>query len=208
MRTLIFDFDGTIADSFELAVDIVYKLTGLQPIDADEVERLRRLPLLKAARRVGVSLRSLPRLLLLGRKVMHERMDEVAPFPGIIETLRALHETGHHMLIMSSNSEQNVRTFLRSNDIELYFSGVYGGVGLFNKAVALRKIVRRNGLKATECFYIGDEVRDMVAATKVGMKPVAVAWGYQAPEALVAHGAFVLVRTPPELIEVFEAEKV
>lgn len=204
MSTLIFDFDGTLGDSFELALDIAYEVTGLQPISEVEMARLRGLPLLKAVRELGIPLRHVPKLVLAGRQAMHERIDEVAPFPGIAETLQTLHEAGHHMLIMSSNSEQNVRTFLRSNGMELYFDGVYGGVGLFNKSAALRKILRRNRLDTTECFYIGDEVRDVIAAKKVHVRPVSVAWGYQAPQALADQHPFALVHTPPELVDVFE----
>lgn len=205
---LIFDFDGTLGDSFELAADIAYELTGLSPLPAAEVAKLRRLPLIKAVRRVGIPLHRLPRLLLSGRQAMHERIHEVAPFPGITETLQALHEAGYNMLIMSSNSEQNVRAFLRGNGLELYFSGVYGGVGLFGKAAALRKIIRRNGLKAAECFYIGDEERDIIAAARAGVRPVAVTWGYQAAEALAARRPYAMIKMPPELIELIEAEGV
>ncbi len=45
MKTLVFDFDGTIADSFELVVDIAYELTGLPKQSDEQVARLRHLPL-------------------------------------------------------------------------------------------------------------------------------------------------------------------
>jgi phosphoglycolate phosphatase len=207
MPTLIFDFDGTLADSFELAIDIAYGLTGLPPIDAKDVARLRRLPLLKAIREIGIPLHRVPRLLLAGRQAMHERINEVRPFAGIVETLQTLHQSGYHMLVMSSNSEQNVRTFLRINKAEHYFDGVYGGVGLFNKSAALKKLLRRNHIPASDCFYIGDEARDITAASKVGIRPVAVMWGYQAAETLADHQPYALVATPPELIAVFESGK-
>ena len=43
MKTLIFDFDGTLADSFELVLDIAYELTGLPRQSDVEVTRLRQL---------------------------------------------------------------------------------------------------------------------------------------------------------------------
>lgn len=208
MKTIIFDFDGTIGDSFELVLEIAYELTGVDRLDEDEIARLRQLPLAKAIQELHIPLRRMPRLLLKGRQLMHERINEVQPFKGMATTLKELHASGHHLLVISSNSEQNVRTFLRANKLETYFDGVYGGVALFNKAAALRKVVRKNRLDADNCFYIGDEVRDIIAASKVGVEPIAVAWGYQAPEALAAYHPLAVVKKPSELLGIFDTGRV
>jgi phosphoglycolate phosphatase len=208
VKTLIFDFDGTLADSFGLAMDLSYEILGIPPLPAKEVARLRRLPLLKAVRELKVPLYRLPRLLLHGRQKMHERIHEVHPFPGIPEVLAILHEQGNHMLVISSNSEQNVRSFLRANELEHYFDGVYGSVGVFDKAGALRKVMRRNKLDAANCYYIGDEVRDVMAASRVRIHPVSVAWGYQHATALKEHQPFAIAYLPTDLLEIFAADKV
>lgn len=208
MKTLIFDFDGTLADSFELVIDIVYELTGIPHQNEKEVARLRKLPLLKAAREMKIPLSRAPGLLLRGRQMMHERIHEVHPFPGIPEVLQELHEAGYHMLVISSNSEQNVRTFLRANDLEGYFDGVYGGASVISKAGALKRVMRRNRLVPANCYYVGDEVRDIVAATKAGIEPIAVTWGYQAPEALADYHPYALVNDPAELLAVSTRDKV
>lgn len=208
MNTLIFDFDGTIGDSFELVLEIAYELTGLSPLSTEEIGRLRQLPVMKAVRELGIPLRHAPRLVLHGRQMMQERMHEVHPFVGVSQALQRLHEAGHHLLIVSSNSEQNVRAFLRANALEPYFDGVYGGVGLLNKASALKKVMRQNKVNAEHCYYIGDEVRDVVAAKKVHVRAVSVAWGYQAASALRAHEPFALIATPVELVELFDTSKV
>lgn len=204
-KTLIFDFDGTLADSFELVMEITYELTGIKPPSEEEVARLRKLPLLKAAAVLHIPLRRAPRLLLKGRQMMLERIHEVHPFPGIPETLKQLHAQGYHLLVISSNSEKNVRTFLRTHKLESFFDGVYGNASIFNKTGSLRRVMKRNQLQPEDCFYVGDEVRDIVAATKAKMEPVAVAWGYQAPEALAKHHPFALVREPQELLKLLPA---
>jgi phosphoglycolate phosphatase len=209
MRTLIFDFDGTIADSFELAYEIASGLTDTSHIDEAELERLRHMSLRKVIAELKVPVYRLPKLVLRGRQLMHERIHEVHPFPGIPEVLQQLHaDPENHMLVISSNSEQNVRTFLRANNLEPYFDGVYGGAGLFNKATALKRVIRRNRIDTSTCFYIGDEVRDVIAATKVQIEPVSVTWGYQAADALVKQHPFAVVKDPPELLEVFGSDKV
>lgn len=208
MKTLVFDFDGTLADSFELVIDIAYELTGVPRQNEEQVAKLRKLPLLKAARELHIPAHKAPRMLIKGRQLMHERIHEVHPFPGVPEVLRALHEANYHMLVISSNSEQNVRTFLRVNNLESYFDGVYGGASIISKAGTLKKVLKRNRLEPGNCYYIGDEVRDIVAATKVGMEPIAVAWGYQAPEALAEYHPFALANDPPHLLAILAKDKV
>jgi phosphoglycolate phosphatase len=208
MKTLIFDFDGTLADSFELVMEIAHELTGSEQIASSEVKRLRQLPLMKVIQELHIPLVRLPRLVFKGRQKMHERIGEVQPFPGMPETLQALHAAGHHLLVISSNSEMNVRSFLRANKLESYFDGVYGGVAVFNKSSALRRVIKRNRLDTDSCYYIGDEVRDVIAASKVGVEPVAVAWGYQAPEALTKYHPFALAKKPAELLDIFGADTV
>jgi len=208
MKTLIFDFDGTIADSFELVVDIAYELTGIPKQSDAEVARLRHLPLLKAAREMRIPLRMAPKLLVTGRQKMLDRIHEVHPFPGIPEVLKELHDNGYHLLVISSNSEHNVRSFLRTNALEAFFDGVYGNASIFNKASSLKRVMKRNKLEAADCFYIGDEVRDIVAASKVGMEPVAVSWGYQARGALAKHHPFALLDQPTDLLQTFPSDSV
>jgi phosphoglycolate phosphatase len=201
IKTVIFDFDGTIADSFKLVAEIAYELTGIPRKSDEEVMRLRKLPLLKAVREVHIPLAHIPRLLLQGRQKMHERIVEVKPFAGVPEVLQSLHEEGHHLLVMSSNSENNVRSFLRANKLESCFDGVYGGASIFSKAGGLRKILRRNRLDAKQCFYVGDEVRDIVGATRAGITPISVTWGYQAPEALEKYTPHALIHKPADLLK-------
>jgi len=208
MKTLIFDFDGTLADSFELVLDIAYELTGIPKQSEEEVARLSQLPLIKVIQHLHIPLRKGPRLLIKGRQRMHERIHEVHPFPGIPKVLKQLHDNGYHLLVTSSNSEHNVRAFLRANKLEGYFDGVYGNAPIFNKAGALKRVLKRNKLDAADCFYIGDEVRDVMAAAKVGMEPVAVAWGYQAKTALAEYHPFALLDRPAELLKVFPQDKV
>lgn len=209
MKTIIFDFDGTIADSFELMLDIAEKIAGVERPSDEEINYYKQFPLGKVIRELHIPLRLLPKLIIQGRQKMHERIGEVHPFRGIPEVLKALHARDDFtLLVMSSNSEQNVRAFLKANDLEMFFDSVQGNVAVFNKAAALRKTLRRNHIDARNCYYVGDEVRDIVAASKVGVEPVAVSWGYQGRSALAEYHPYALVDKPDQLVSVFTAGNV
>src|SRR5581483_8272074 len=136
--TIIFDFDGTIADSFEVVLSIFYELTGREHFTDAQIVEYRKLPLKKIGRKAGISLSQVPMLLVKGRALMVHRMHDVKPIPGMDEALQALQAMGWRLMVISSNSRQNVEEYLREYKMDGYFERVYGGVGLFGKSIALR----------------------------------------------------------------------
>ncbi len=205
MRTLLFDFDGTIADSFAVVTEIFYTLTGHERVDdPKEIERLRRLPMTKVVKELHVPPLLIPRLLMKGRKMMGEHLNEVPVFDTMAETLSALQAKGYTLYIMSSNSTHNVRRYLEIKKLDTYFSEVYGGIGLLNKAAAIRKVMRQNGLHGEECVYIGDESRDIEGAKRAGVAVISVGWGYNDPELLKSRNPNALIMQPKQLLEAVE----
>ncbi len=205
-KTLLFDFDGTIGDSFVVLQEIFYELTNHPRItDPKEIESLRHLPFPKVAKRLGITPWQIPRMVVQGRKAMNRHMPEVKPFPGMIEALKGLHEDGYEMYILSSNSTRNVKFFLEAYGLSDFFLGVYGGVGLVGKAGALRKVMRQNKLPAEDCLYIGDETRDIEGAKKAGIRILSVGWGINAPELLAQLQPDGLAKTPKEMKTIIQS---
>lgn len=206
--TIIFDFDGTIADTFPLIVDISYQLSGAQRLATKRIESLRRLPLLDAVRALGVRRRYLPRLILFTRRKMLPHMADVKPFPGVPDMIRTLHADGYRLLILSSNKQSNIQAFLGSHGLDHYFTDIvtvyYGSV--FYKIYGLHKLVKRHQLQRTECYYVGNETLDMVAASRAGMRPVAVTWSGHEREILKLHAPLTTVDTPQDMVRLVEGQ--
>jgi len=55
--------------------------------------------------------------------------------------------------------------------------------------------------------YLGDTDTDMRTAVAAGMFPAGALWGFRDAEELVATGAKALVKTPPEIVNLFNAKK-
>ncbi|HET6925192.1 MAG TPA: HAD hydrolase-like protein [Candidatus Saccharimonadales bacterium] len=203
MKTIIFDFDGTIADSFVLFVDILHKLMGrTERVSATELERLRGMSLLQAAREVHVPWWRLPLLASRGRRMMLGAIDEVHPCQGMPEALKTLHADGYQLFIMSSNSALNIDTFLKTHGLAGLIDKVYPGVSLFGKARTLRKVIRQNRFNRGDVMYVGDEVRDIQGAKRAGIKVVSVTWGYNNADILERHAPDGLVYAAAELPDV------
>lgn len=207
MKTVIFDFDGTIADSLGLVIEIYRDLThDTREFSEEEYEAFRKLSARQVARAVGVSWWRIPLLLRRGRKIMRQRLNEVEVFEDLPETIQALHAERYKLRIVSSNSASNVRKFLKAHDLDSYFLSVQGDVGLFSKAKVLKQIVKRGNLDKNDTYYVGDEARDIVAAKKAGIKMVAVAWGYNHKSLLEKLLPYAIADTPQSLVQILSEE--
>ena len=60
------------------------------------------------------------------------------------------------------------------------------------------------GVLPEECCYIGDMTIDIRTGKSAGMKTIAVTWGYQDEEDLIACGADHIVRSPEEIPELLK----
>lgn len=136
--------------------------------------------------------------------MMRRQMNTIVVFKGMEEVLERLHKAGVSMYIMSSNSPGNIRRLMEARGLSHYFEHVYGNVGIFGKAKRLRQIVKRNHLDVTRVVYVGDEGRDIEAAKRVGVKSVAVTWGFNSAELLEKHQPFALISTPVGLGALFD----
>ncbi len=204
MANIIFDFDGTIADSLSLAMDLFYAWAKIEPFSNERVMRLRNKTLKDVMHDVDIPLWRVPGLMVQARAQFGKRLTEVSIFKGIPEVLDQLHNRNHKLYVMSSNSPQNIRKFLKSNNINLYFDGIHGNTGLFGKTSALRHIIRKYKLLNKETYSIGDETRDIDAAKKAKITSIAVNWGYNADEILKAHKPDYFVSKPSQLLELLQ----
>ena len=63
----------------------------------------------------------------------------------------------------------------------------------------------RLGIAPEQCWYVGDDLRDIEAGRAAGMVTVACAWGYCGAEEPLSWGADYLVATPYDLLQAIQA---
>jgi phosphoglycolate phosphatase len=187
-RLLIFDFDGTLADSFALFVKQVRQVAerfGLRKMDALMIDQMRGLSAKDIIKELRIPCWKVPLMARYMRKLMREDAARSVLFPGASELLQRLKNRGALIAIVSSNVEANIRTVL-GPDTARVVDVFDGGSSLFGKAAKFRKVLKKTGVNEAHTLAVGDEIRDLEAAREVGIPFGAVSWGYTKVEALRA----------------------
>lgn len=202
-KTIIFDFDGTLANSVGLMIALYNEHAaefGYQPVQLSEFPALRHMGYRKALKSKGIKYRVLPKMAKIIATQMRGRMIEVKPYDGIIDMLTDLKNEGFTIGILTSNQAGLVTEFLRDHNFP-EFDFVVSEKTLFGKDKALKRIIQRYELSREQVIYVGDEPRDVLASLKAGVLVIAVSWGLGGREGFYKAIPNELVDTPKELKE-------
>lgn len=192
---VIFDFDGTLADSFPFFAGVVNSLAdrfGFRRIEESEHSSLRRFSAGEMIRHVGLPIWKLPSISRHYHALMAQSIHEIRLFEGVDRELESLAAAGVSLGVVTSNSDENVRAVL--GPAAALVSQYECGVSLFGKPSKIGRILRRSGLASRTVLYVGDEIRDLEAARRARVAFGAVAWGYTDFQALRE-------RSPDEVFE-------
>ncbi len=201
-KLIIFDFDGTLADTLSALLRITNRLApefGYPQISDEQLANLKYLSSWEIIKISKVALWKLPFLLKRVKEEFPGEVKSVKLFPGVIELLTTLKSQGYRLGIVSSNAEENIRSLLNQHQIEHLFDFITGA-STFGKGKAIGKIMRRYNCPKSNAIYIGDEIRDIQAARSIQIRVVAVGWGFNAPIALIDRQPDLLITKPQALL--------
>jgi phosphoglycolate phosphatase len=203
-QAVIFDFDGTIADSFEYVFDFLKREAGnTQQYSDAERGLLRKMPMKDLALHLGVPVWRLPLTYFRGRRVMRAHMEHVKPFPGMIELIRQLHQDDEYdLFITSANSGHNIRHLLRDQGVLSCFRAIRSSAGITGKPALINQLLVRYRLPRRGTWYVGDEVGDVRAARRAGVGSLAVTWGFADPIKLKAAQPSQTAAEPTEIARI------
>lgn len=188
-KLAIFDFDGTLADSFGWFVQMVNSVAArynFKQVAEEEIEGLRSLSALQLVRHLEIPLWKIPMIANHIRQLMSKDRAGISCFEGVDQLLAQLHQAGMTLALVTSNSYENVHHVLGAENLAL-MSYIECDVSMFGKRARYRKILRKSGVPPSEVISIGDEIRDIEASNQEHIPFGAVAWGYTHIDALKAH---------------------
>jgi len=204
MKYIIFDFDGTLADStavFASAWNTLAQKYKFKGIEFKEIESLKKLSIAERSKLFDFPMYKLPMILPQFYRLYRQSLNEVHLYEGIKDVLMEIDKRGYKILIISSNSQENILEFLKMNGIQCV-SNVLCSNRIFGKDKVLKKFLKDSSSTASDVLYIGDEQRDIVACKKVGVPIIWVSWGYDSIEVIQQEEPEYKVNAPKEILDI------
>ncbi|MBD2625153.1 HAD-IA family hydrolase [Trichormus variabilis] len=206
-KVIIFDFDGTIADTVDALVTLANRLAlefGYVQITPNELALLRNLTSREIIKYSGISLFRIPFLVKKVKSELKDKIKDFQPISGMKEVLIELKNQDFRLGIITSNSQENVTEFLNCHDLGYLFEFIHSGVTIFGKTTIINNVLRQRQIKPQSVIYVGDETRDIEASKKANIKVIAVTWGFNSAEALLKQKPDFLIDHPSELLEIIK----
>lgn len=200
VRLVIFDFDGTLVDSKEVTINIYNQLAekyGAKRVD--NIEVIRRLSLLERIKKLDFPALKIPLFVAEFTRQYKHSLGKLAMVEGMKEVLLELSSKGYQLAIVSSNAESNIRDYFREKRLDV-IGKVISSPNIWGKHKAIKKLLLEYKLNPSEAIYVGDEIRDIIACRKVGMKIIWVEWGYDLKETLKTDQPDYTASTPQEIL--------
>lgn len=211
MRAILFDCDGTLADSFGLICETMrrcFAMAGLPELDDAATSGVIGLSLDLAIHRLAptVPVEELPALVETYRRAFHEiRAQGTFPerlFPGVEPMLRQLAARDDVLLgMVTGKSRRGVRNVIEVHGLQGVFPAVRTADDCLSKPhpAMVLECCADLGVRPEDTLVVGDAIFDMQMAVAAGAAGWGVAWGAQPPEALRAAGASGVSTTVREL---------
>lgn len=213
--TIIFDLDGTLLDTLDdlmNATNYALGQLGYPARSCKEVESFVGNGVAKLMERAvppGTSPADTARALDIFKPwyAAHSK-DKTAPYPGVLETLKALRLRGCKLAVVSNKFDAAVKALAQD-----YFPGLMDLAAGENEAAGVPKkpdptmvlrTIAAMGSTPDRAVYVGDSDVDLLTAKNSGLPCVSVTWGFRDKPFLQAHGATVFIDSPAELLPFIE----
>lgn len=180
---VLFDLDGTLVDSIELLIaSMEYSFEGrTRRPSVEQWVQLIGTPLDTMLGKWAESADDVVALRARYREhqlIWHDSM--VKLYPGMVDTVRALHAAGHPLGIVTSKMEYGARRALKLADIESCFDVVVGIEQTVKHKPEPEPVwyaLEKLGATRERAVFVGDSTHDMHAGRAAGVITVAALWG-------------------------------
>lgn len=209
--TYIFDLDGTLLNTLnDLAASCNYALRsyGFPEHSVDDVRRFVgngvRLLMCRAIPDGDNNPKFEDCYACFREHYLHHNLDTTAPYPGIMDMIKALNANGKHIAVVSNKFYEATRALVRHFFGEEISVAIGERPDIHKKPApdTVNEALRQLGVGREGAVYIGDSDVDIDTARNSGMPCISVLWGFRDKAFLLAHGATTLVTTPEEILNI------
>lgn len=203
IRYVVFDFDGTIADTSEAFIYAWNKLADkyrYKKINIEQIAMIKKLNMKERSNLLNFPLYKVPIVMPELIKLYKDSVVDITLFPGMKNLLEVLNKKGYKISIISSNSEENIKHALKRNHANNLITDVISAKRIFGKDKTINQFLKIKKLQPSEIIYIGDEIRDIIACKKSNVKIIWVEWGYDGIDVVKYAEPDYMVKKPGDIL--------
>ncbi len=213
IKAVLFDFDGTVADTGRGVISCVKKTLAFYGIEENDPVRLLSFigpPLVDSFMALyGLDESRAQEFVKKYREYYSGGgVYETEVYAGIPEVLARLSAKGIAIGIASSKPDTYVKLLLEYLGIDRYFSFISAPeMGTVNptKCQLIQKALTALNVSKDECVMVGDRLFDIDGGTQAGVRTIGAAYGYGGQAELEEHGATRIAHTTTEIAELIES---
>ncbi|MBR9691942.1 HAD-IA family hydrolase [Candidatus Woesearchaeota archaeon] len=204
IKLIIFDFDGTVADTKVFIKEYLrtrLKQFNIQIKTDKDFQDIYLSNFYETLKKQGVSRKEIAKFKKKSIKLREEHALYDKIFPNVFSALKQLKKTSR-LAIISSSFTKSMKVSLKKGKILKYFDAVLGAEKEEDKTKKIKLLIKRYKVKPSETAYVGDTAGDILEAKKAKVKSVAVSWGYHPRRLLKKAKPDILLSNPKQLTKV------
>ena len=207
-KLLVFDWDGTLADSLSHIVDSMQqasRVLGIEQRTQEEIRNIIGLGMNEAMARLYPDLPSPAVVELVERyREFYLGMPEQRPaelYPDAEQTLERLYQEGYLLAVATGKSRRGLERALRETGLARLFHTSRCADEAFSKPhpQMLEQIMELLGVSPRQTIMIGDTEYDLQMASNAGASAIAVRYGAHEPGRLLQHEPLTCLNSLKEL---------
>ena len=205
-KILLFDFDGTIAETLGFilrhATEACGRLGYKRKAAREDLDALEIMGFDELGRRLRIPEEEIDTFVEYVFDGVASDGDPIPIFKGIQEVIVRLAER-NRIGIVTGNRRNVVNDFLEHYGLSAYVSAVVTLEDKGSRPEKIRKAARLLGPDIAEIYFIGDAVSDIRASKAASVISVAATWGHQSRSRLEREKPDLIAHSPADLLSIF-----
>jgi phosphoglycolate phosphatase-like HAD superfamily hydrolase len=210
MQLVSFDYDGVLVDSLSRILRLITRAQadlGIgRPPSIEDLQNVANLHLKDIALSLGIPPEKIPELVTKISEIQREDGSRPSMFSGIPEVVRQIARSSI-IVVITFNLREEVMEVLSAYGLEGCVSLVLDGADPRPKRERIRWALEHFDVNRRNAYMVGDARSDIREGRAAGVQTVAVAWGYQPREVLLAEDPDFVAERPEELVAILNRQR-
>jgi phosphoglycolate phosphatase len=199
---IIFDYDGTLTNTFEFNYRVIKKYLKTQNIKFNKKDFIwigSKNPF-ERFKQFGLTTKQINDLIFDLEKESIAKDSSTLRYAGIKNLIKKISKE-HKVMVISSNTGKVIKHFLKNNKMTKYITEIQGAEKEKSKVIKLKKIIKKY---KQDAIYIADSAGDVIEARQAKVKSVAVSWGFTPLKILKLVKPNYLVNKPEQILKIID----